>query len=213
MDEEIFNKVYDSGMERMKSKVNMFRVEKNRYKILIQFHNLYKELEKFIELDNQWATKEKICDYLKTIVPTTDFKMVIKKEDVIEMFIKNWNLEKEVIINSGWDNIELTCYKTGKFVKGYFDYRYEIEIEEDGQEDSLYKMLFLMLPNTSEKLTKYEKSFGNSSSKYKSVVISIIEQHFIDILSMLKEDCEQMFDEVSDYFLVQLTKHKMIQTS
>lgn len=197
--------VYGDLITHLRKNYILGKIEENRAKMVRKLKFSFEEVKRLIEIDKEWANLERINEFYKSSLTTYDLSIRIRKEEVIKLFKRVWGMTEEEATSEGWDHLHINCYKTGRFVKDLFDYRYELEIiVDEDEEENLFKKLFLQLPVETGKSDKFENIFGTTSYKYKMVVLDIISEYFKEELINLKLGVDYSMDR-----LTLITKEKL----
>jgi hypothetical protein len=212
MIKEIVEKSYDNMVNRVSPYFNLYKIEKNKREVTIKASHRFKDIDNFIKMDPDWATEEKIFIHLRYITTTTSIVAKLKEEEIIKMFIDVWGMKENEVISNKWNQLSFASYKTGKFVRGSFDYKIELELdlEDETKENYFYKALYLKLPSEC-KWIKFQNIFGNSSFKYKEVILETINSYFEKKLLTLKEEEDNLIYALTKYYMENFLENKSLE--
>ncbi|WP_176397900.1 hypothetical protein, partial [Bacillus cereus] len=135
-------------------------------------------------------------DHISTFILSSSIKIKLKEEEVLRMLEDKWLMSKEISLAFCCNEMALTFYRYGTFIKSQLDFAYKIEIDDIG----LYKKLFFCLPTHINKWDLYEEVFGDSEHKFRTVILDIVNDYFKYKTEELKIIVEDAINKLTDLF-------------
>lgn len=197
----IISEMYDS----LNSRFVVENGDVNRDKLSFKLLNQFKEAQKFSEIDESWTEYSTIKDHITTFILSSSIKVNLKEEENLNVLEEKWLMSNEVALQYKCNKVVLSCYRYGTFIKSQLDFAYKIEINNNENEDLIYKKLFFSLPADLNKWDLYEEVFGDSRHKFRTVILDIINDYFENKTIELKNIIQNTINKLTELFFMEIS--------